>query len=200
MFTKITYLGSFALIAFLAFAFTGAVETYNVDLSKSQIAWNGYKVTGKHNGTVALKSGSLNYQDGKLIGGAFEIDMNTITVLDLSGGSKDKLENHLKSDDFFGVATYPTVRFQITKVVHRGTPGDYTITGDITIKETTKQIRFIANVDESADTPVAKAKITLDRSDFNVRYGSGSFFENLGDKTIYDEFDLSVELVLNKKV
>ena len=77
-------------------------------------------------------------------------------------------------------------------------PGEYKIVGDLTIKETTKEIKFFANVDESGEQPVATADITIDRSEYNVRYGSGSFFDNLGDKTIYDEFDLEVELVVNK--
>ena len=120
--------------------------------------------------------------------------MTTIACTDLEGEWKEKLEGHLKSDDFFGVNNFPVAKFEITKVAAKGTPGDYKITGNLTIKETTKEIKFYANVSQDGGKNVAKADIKIDRSEFNVRYGSGSFFDNLGDKTIYDEFDLSIVL------
>ena len=121
--------------------------------------------------------------------------MTTINCEDLQGEWADKLVSHLKSDDFFGVATYPTAKFVITSVVSRGKPGEYKIVGDLTIKETTKEIKFNALLNEVDGKNVATADITIDRSEFDVRYGSGSFFDNLGDKTIYDEFELSINLV-----
>lgn len=188
-----------ALFAVFSLAFTNpaAVESYSVDTQNSKVAWVGYKVTGKHNGSVAVKEGSLDFQDGQLKGGSFAIDMTTIKVLDLTGEYAGKLEGHLKSDDFFGVNSYPTATFTITKVVPQG-PGKYKVLGDLKIKETTKEIKFTANVAEEDGNQVANAKITIDRSDFDVRYGSGSFFDNLGDNTIYDEFELEVSLVATK--
>ncbi|MEM6320648.1 MAG: YceI family protein [Bacteroidota bacterium] len=183
-----------SLLAFVGFAFTEAV-TVSVDTNASEITWKGYKVTGEHAGTIVVKDGNFVYEDNVLKGGSFEIDMTSITCTDLTGEYADKLVGHLKSDDFFGVATYPTAKFVITKVASRGKAGEYKVTGDLTIKETTKEIKFNANVDASSGVPVATADITIDRSDFNVRYGSGSFFDNLGDKTIYDEFDLGLKLV-----
>lgn len=186
-----------ALFAFTGFAFTTAVSVA-VDADASQITWKGYKVTGEHAGTIAVKEGNFTYDGDVLTGGSFVIDMTSIACTDLQGEYAGKLVGHLKSDDFFGVATYPTAKFEITKVVSRGKAGDYKITGNLTIKETTKEIRFNANVDQSTGVPVATADITIDRSDFNVKYGSGSFFDNLGDKTIYDEFDLGLKLVGTK--
>jgi polyisoprenoid-binding protein YceI len=180
-------------------AFTGPVLPASVDTKASVINWKGAKVTGTHNGKISLKNGNLEFKDGNLIGGSFEIDMTTITCEDLSGGTAEKLIGHLKSEDFFGVAKYPTSKFVISKVVSRGTPGAYTITGDLTIKSTTKSIKFFADVKEDGGKNIATAKITVDRSDFDVRYGSGSFFDNLGDKTIYDEFELDVKLVTSAK-
>ena len=113
----------------------------------------------------------------------------------MSGGGAKKLEGHLKSDDFFGVANHPTASFVITKVAPRGTEGSYKVTGDITIKGTTKEIRFNTQLTEEMGHTVAVADLELDRTDFGLRYGSGSFFDNLGDKTIYDEFELSIRLV-----
>ncbi len=183
------------LFAFVGFsAFTNPVETKSVDTVKSQVSWKGYKVTGEHAGTIDIKSGNLEFDNGNLVGGNFVIDMPTIKVTDLSGGMATKLEGHLKSPDFFGVENYPEASFKITKVVSRGTPGAYKVIGNLTIKETTKEIKFFTNV--SPDGSAATAEIKVDRSDFDVRYGSGSFFDNLGDKTIYDEFDLTVTLAV----
>lgn len=189
----------FSLITLFAvanLAFTPANDgnitgTTNVNVEKSTIAWNGYKVTGEHNGNVQLKSGSLEWEDGKLVGGNFVIDMTTITNNDLEGEWNQKLVGHLKSDDFFGVKTHPTANFTITKAIPYGTDGKYKIVGDLTIKDITKEIKFNADVAETSAT----AEIIVDRSNYNVKYGSGSFFDNLGDKTIYDEFELTVNLV-----
>ena len=171
------------------------IEDLAISKANSEITWKGYKVTGKHFGSIELKKGMFNYEDGQLKGGEIWIDMSTIKVEDIQGEYAQKLEGHLKSDDFFGVANFPTAHFKITRVVSRGTPGDYKVIGDLTIKESTKEIKFLANVSEESGKMVATADITIDRSDYNVRYGSGSFFDNLGDKTIYDEFDLSLKLV-----
>lgn len=186
----------FALAA-LTFAFTGPVETVGVDLSNSVVTWKGYKVLGSHTGTINLKTGNLQMQDGALVGGSFDIDMTSINCTDLTGEYKGKLEGHLKSDDFFGVANFPTATFKITDVVSRGTEGTYKITGNLTIKETTKPVRFNVQIAEENGQRVATGAVQIDRSDFDVRYGSGSFFDNLGDNTIYDEFDLDIRLVLN---
>jgi polyisoprenoid-binding protein YceI len=172
--------------------------TTKVDVSQSIIQWKGYKVTGSHEGTIKLKDGRFDYANGLLTGGQFTIDMATINCTDLEGEWKGKLEGHLKADDFFGVEKFPTANFKITKVAAKGTPGDYKITGDLTIKGITKEIRFYAKVTESDNARTATADIKIDRTDFGVQYGSGSFFDALGDKTIYDEFDLNVRIVSAK--
>ncbi|MEZ4895743.1 MAG: YceI family protein [Saprospiraceae bacterium] len=178
-----------ALVIVNAKANTDPITT-KVDIAKSEVSWKGYKVTGQHHGKIALKDGSLTWQDGVLTGGSFTIDMSSITCEDLEGEWNGKLVGHLKSDDFFGVEKFPVAQLEITQVISRGTPGDYKIVGDLTIKGITKEVRFMAKVNPNQAT----AAITVDRSEFNVRYGSGSFFENLGDKTIYDEFELEVNL------
>lgn len=182
------------LLAMLMMAATAPV-TYTVDTNASNIAWTGYKVTGNHTGNIKLKSGSLQLTDGKLTGGYFEVDMNSMTSTD---GSGDRLLGHLKSDDFFGTATYPVAKFTITRAIATDTKGNYKIIGNLTIKETTKEVKFNGNVAEANGAVAATGKLTIDRSEFNVKYGSGSFFDGLGDKTIYDEFDLQVSLVAKK--
>ncbi|MEM1322944.1 MAG: YceI family protein [Bacteroidota bacterium] len=196
--SRLSLIGLLAALVFAGFAFTEPTTdavALNVDTNASQVIWKGYKVTGSHEGTVQLKNGSLDYDNGQLTGGSFEIDMTTINCTDLQGDYKGQLEGHLKSADFFGVENYPTAKFVITKVISRGKPGDYKITGNLTIKETTKEVKFQTTVNESGAAKTAKGKLTIDRSEFDVRYGSGSFFDNLGDKTIYDEFDLEFTLV-----
>lgn len=185
------------LFAILAMA-AKVADTYNVDTASSTVVWKGYKVTGSHTGTVKIKNGSLTWDAGKLTGGSFEIDMTSITCTDLDGEYAGKLVGHLKSDDFFGATKYPTAKLVITKAIPQDTKGNYKLVGNLTIKETTKEIKFMAAVTESSGTITASGKITIDRSEYNVKYGSGSFFDGLGDKTIYDEFDLQVSLVAKK--
>lgn len=186
-------------LAFAAFAFvgftSGPVTVLDVDTDASVIGWKGYKVTGSHEGTISVQAGELLVEEGKLVGGSFTIDVNTIKCTDLSGGVAGKLEGHLKSDEFFGVATFPTAKFVITRVAPRGTEGAYKVYGDLTIKGKTKEVRFNTQLTEEDGHTVAVAELEIDRTDYDLRYGSGSFFENLGDKTIYDEFELSIRLV-----
>lgn len=191
----------FALVGLAGLSFTNPAlvsVAQKVDTAKSTVTWKGYKVTGQHSGTIALKDGSLAFNNGVLTGGSFEIDMTSIKCTDLTGGTAQKLEGHLKSADFFGVEKFPTAKFEITKVYPKGTPGDYKILGNLTIKESTEEIKFYATVKDTDGGMTANADITIDRTDYDVRYRSGGFFENLGDKTIYDEFDLSISLVTAK--
>jgi polyisoprenoid-binding protein YceI len=191
---KLLFLPLLALLTMAAYA----PNTYNVDVKSSSIVWTGYKVTGKHTGTVKVKNGNLTWDNAQLTGGSFEIDMTSINCTDLEGEYAGKLVGHLKSDDFFGTDKYPTAKFVITKAIPQDTKGNYKIVGNLTIKEKTKELKFPATVSESNGTVSATGKITVDRSDFDVKFGSGSFFDNLGDKTIYDEFDLQVSLVAKK--
>lgn len=185
-----------ALGAFVAFAFTTPAENaeYTIDANQTTIVWTGAKVGGEHTGTISVKEGGFTFEDDQLTGGTFVIDMSTITNTDLEGEYNGKLVGHLKSDDFFGVATYPTSKVVIKSVVAQG-PGKYKVVADLTIKETTKEIKFPATAEVIDGTVTAKADITIDRSEYDVRYGSGSFFDGLGDKVIYGDFSLAVTAV-----
>ena len=180
------------------FVFSTAPVSIPVKPAESTVSWIGYKVTGQHTGTVPVKRGDLIYEDNRLTGGTVEIDLAALQVTDLSGDAKTKLEGHLKSDDFFGVQQYPTATLVIDRVNSRGKPGAYRVDGTLTIKGISKKVHFDTDVREARDHLLAVAKLTIDRTEFGVRYGSGSFFDNLGDKTIYDEFDLQIELVAAK--
>ena len=120
------------LIVFTTFSFS-IFEKKEIKVDKSKVVWKGYKVTGSHQGTITLKSGSLAFTNQKLSGGEFNIDMTSIINTDLSGEYRNKLEGHLKSDDFFGVEKYPTARLQFTKV-KMTSKNAYKVTGDLTIK------------------------------------------------------------------
>lgn len=179
----------------LLVALPNAEETYNVNVADSKVTWKAYKVGGEHEGTVTIQNGSLTTDGEKLTGGSFNLNMQSINVTDLSGESKGKLEGHLKSPDFFAVQEYGTASFVITSVAPEG--DKHKITGTIVIKNIAQEISFLADVSIKNNMITATADMKIDRSKFDVRYGSDSFFDNLGDKVIYDEFDLSINLVAN---
>lgn len=162
-----------------------------VNVQSSTVEWTGKKITGaSHKGNIQLKEGFLNLtEEGQLTGGEFVMDMNSIVVTDLSGEYKTKLENHLNDDDFFGVNNYPTSKLAITNVEPQ--EGNvYSVTGDLTIKGKTEPVTFDMEVKEGTAT----AKVVIDRTKYGIRYGSGSFFSNLGDNTINNNFVLDVTL------
>ncbi len=186
-----TIIISLSLI-FLAFA--ANAENGELNVEKSNVTWKGSKVGGSHNGNIQFQEGSVIIENGYLAGGTFIMDMSTISNNDLTGGMRDRLLNHLKSDDFFSVEKFPTSRFETTEV-KRKEEGSYEVTGNITIKGITEEITFPARFKKNGKAYEARISITLDRSKFNVRYGSASFFDDLGDRMIYDDFDLEMELV-----
>jgi len=187
---SIKNIATLIMVAFMTFSFTTVEgDKKTIKAENSKVLWKGYKVTGSHQGVIAIKSGHLNFDKDILTGGNFEIEMSTITVTDLEGEYKGKLEGHLKSDDFFGVAKFPTASLSFTEVKSTG-KNSYKVTGDITIKGKTESISF----DFSVYGNKANASLKIDRTKFDVRYGSTSFFEGLKDKAIYDEFDLVIDL------
>ena len=177
------------IVTFMAISFTTIENKKEVKLKNSNVVWTGYKITGSHQGLIAIKSGYIEFNKEKLTGGEFIIDMPSITCTDLQGESKRKLEGHLKSDDFFGVIKFPTASLIFTQVKHTG-GNSYKVAGDITIKGKTENISFNISIYKNK----ANASLTIDRTKFNVRYGSTSFVDGLKDKAIYDEFNLDVDL------
>lgn len=168
-----------------------AQSKLNADTEKTKLLWLGEKVTGDHSGTINLKSGWLNWQDNKIVSGEFLIDMASLKDADGSAN----LEGHLKSDDFFGVEKFPTAKLVLTgsTAFDKGTG---VVKGTLTIKDSTNPIEFKSTMQKKDDGVWFFANIVVDRTKYNVRYGSGSFFDNLGDKTIYDEFKLKVNLLV----
>ena len=177
-----------ALVAFVSFA-TTAQTTKKVDASKSTINWVGKKVTGSHEGTITLKEGALIFKGKKVVGGNFTVDMTTINTTDLEGKGKANLDGHLKSDDFFGVEKFPTATLVFKSIGEKGN-GVYAVTADLTIKGKTESIKFDLAVAANSATTTLK----VDRTKYDITYKSGNFFSDLGDKVIYDDFDLTVKL------
>jgi polyisoprenoid-binding protein YceI len=171
-----------------------ASKKVDVNIKKSTVEWHGKKVTGAHYGNVSIKSGSLKMNEGQLVGGEFVIDMTTLTCTDI--GSKEynqKFINHLNSDDFFSVKKHSTAKLVITES-RLGKGGHFDVFGDLTIKGITKPVIFRANVSNKNKLILADAEIKFNRTHYGIKYGSGSFFSDLGDKMIYDDVVLKVKL------
>jgi polyisoprenoid-binding protein YceI len=181
-----------------------AVATeFTVDTEASQILWKGSKPLGTHNGTINLASGTVMVMGDAVEAGKFTIDMNSITDLDLEGDMKVNLENHLKGTvegkegDFFNVTAYPFSTFQITEI--STTDGKTMVSGNLTIKDKTQNVSFPASI--SMDGNIMKLtseSFTIDRTQWGVNYGSKTVFDNLGDKFISDDVELTINLVANK--
>ncbi|MDA0316689.1 MAG: YceI family protein [Bacteroidetes bacterium] len=176
-----------AIISLSLFAFTSEI-TKEVNTETSVVKWTGYKVTGQHEGTIMIKKGSLTFEDNLLVGGKFIIDMSTINTTDLEGDYKKKLDGHLKDDDFFGVEKHKTASLVFTSLKQNG--AYYIVNADLTIKGITNKVKFKMQVSENSAT----ADLKIDRTKFDIKYGSASFFDDLKDRSIYDEFDLNVNL------
>lgn len=168
------------------------------DTQASEANWTGSKKIIKtwiDKGTINIKSGNALFDNGKLVGGMVVFDMNTITAVSTGrGDGQDRLSEHLRSDDFFGAAKYPEAKFIINSVSHEA--GDtYMLTGDLTIKETTQSITFPVEVVTTGGKVTIEGTATIDRTIYDVRFGSDKFFQDLGDNVINDEFSLAFKVV-----
>lgn len=191
-----------SLLIFLSFASVAqktGVEKIGIDITQSKLEWTGKKLGGEHYGEIQLSSGHLTFTKNKLTGGAFEMDMASITCADITDQKSNKrLVDHLKSEDFFSVSRFPKSSFTITKVEYKSET-EYTVTGDLTIKGNTNPITFTAKINTMSNQTIAEATLVFDRSKYDVKFGSQSFFENVGDKLVYDEVDMNIKLVLLSK-
>jgi len=184
---------------------------YEVNLEQSSLEWEGYKPTGTHNGTVNISDGKLKFSEGNLVGGSFTIDLTSIVVLDITDADMNaRLRGHLLSADFFEVETYPTASFTITDVAALDNPqvdpakekGDlvptHAISGNLTMKDVTRNLTFNAAVSINGDLFVAQTNMFfIDRVDWNVQYGSKRLFAELKDNFINDEMGIKINLVAN---
>jgi polyisoprenoid-binding protein YceI len=195
---------SIAAAAATMFAFTGKqphATNYKLDTKASSVEWTGEKLTGKHTGTIMLASGTLTDTHNEWTG-TFDIDMTTITDTDMEAGKgKEKLEGHLKSPDFFDVAKYPTAKFvvsSITPLAAATETATHNVKGFLTIKDKSNAISFDVKMDMTGEKIMCAGTAVIDRSKYDVRYGSKTFFAEIGDKAISDEFSLKFNVTLTK--
>lgn len=168
-------------------------KTVLVDPKASTIEWKGTKVTGAaHHGTIAVKEGEVQIDGKRLLSGKIVVDMDSIVNVDLTDAEYNKkLVGHLKSDDFFDVGKFPT-SILVVKSAEPNKDGTYAVKGELTMKSETRPVDFVAK--PSADGKSVEADLTFDRTVWNIRYGSGKFFKNLGDKMINDKVELKIKL------
>lgn len=176
-----------------------AAVKYVADTNASTIEWKGFKPTGSHNGIIKLESGVVKVNDGSIESGSFLVNMGSINVLDIPAEDEGngKLLGHLKSPDFFDVENHPSAAFEITGITE--VDGKTMLSGNLTLKEVKNNITFPVTVSQNGDAMTLTSEtFTIDRSKWNVKYGSKSFFDNLGDKFINDDMELKVNLTAKK--
>ncbi len=167
--------------------------SYSITGTNSKITWYGEKITGKkHNGTISMRSGTLNIADGKL-SGEIILDMTSITVDDQTGEGKTKLEGHLKSEDFFNTAKFNDAKYVITSSVAKNAI-QYDVKGNLTIKGITKEVPCNLVITPNTNDVNISGGFMFDRSQFDVRYGSDKYFDNLGDNMIRNEVIMVLDL------
>lgn len=170
---------------------------FNIQPESSTVNWTGKKVLGLHTGSIKIKNGFLNFEGEDLVGGEINIDMTTIIITDIADPilSNDFFK-HLNNDDFFSVEQYKTAQLILTSSQKEGQ--QYQIKGNLTIKDITHPISFKASIEIFTDFLHSLGEIVIDRTLYHIKYGSGKFLANLGDKLIYDDFVLQFKLIGQK--
>jgi polyisoprenoid-binding protein YceI len=171
-------------------------ETFKVDPAQSKIEWHGKKVTGDHKGTIGVKGGTLVFTGDLLTAGEVLVDMNTLNCTDITDAETNgKFVGHMKSPDFFDTAAHPEAKLVIksSKKVAKGLE----VKGDLTLKGKTHPVTFIADVKKTDKSVTGNTVLNLDRTKWDLKYGSGKFFKGLGDKMIHDEFTLTINITAN---
>ena len=189
-----------SIVLFITFSFNSIKKVnYKVNTNTSKINWKGFKPTGSHYGTIHLSNGNFIVNNEKIVGGEFTIDMNTIVDLDMPSDNEynAKLVGHLKSKDFFDVEKYPNGGFHIKETEYKG--GKTLIKGELTLKGITHPVSFLAEVKiENGQLTFKSEPFKVDRSKWNVRYQSKSFYSDLKDKFIEDDMEISIVVSANK--
>lgn len=166
-----------------------SAQIIGINLQKSIITWNGKKVTGDHKGTINFKEGFFIYDNKKIIGGNFTVDMTTLNNTDQTGKEKLELEKNLKSFNFFNTEDFKTSELTFKSIIKKG-KNLYIVTADLTIKGITNTIKFDLKLNKQGAT----TKLKIDRTKYGIQYGSGTFIDDIGDWTIYEEFDLNIDI------
>ena len=184
-----------SVLTLFAIAAKPHTDQVRVNSENSTVKWTGSKIAESHEGTIKIQKGVLGIQHGTLVGGQISFDMSTITNTDIESPKyKAMLEGHLKNKDFFNVEEFPLATITITNAV-RGSGNSYKIMANLTIKGITHPISFAADVNVNGKNFLATAKIKIDRTKWDIKYNSGNYFKDLGDKLILDEIEFDIYLL-----
>lgn len=174
-------------------------KEFKIESAQSRIDWIGRKVTGAHNGTIAVKEGSFSVNNGKITDGRVYIDMSSIIILDVTDAATNtQFAGHLASDDFFSIEKFPTAAFEIVSV-NPVTGNQYHFEGNLTIKGITHASAFDAIVKNNESNLTLVGKLIVDRTKYGIKFRSGNFFKDLGDTLIYNDFELDINVTANLK-
>lgn len=185
----------FSIVIGLSSFTTLHTDHYTVDKKKSKIAWTGSKLAEKHTGGIFLKEGTFSINHGKIVKANFTMDMNTITCSDIENKEwNEKLVSHLKNEDFFDVEKHPTSSFQLVRATQISDFG-YEVLGTLTIKGITKPITTKIEIHQKDDFKIVVGELIFDRTNYDIKYGSGKFYEDLGDRMIHDKVSIQFELL-----
>ena len=177
---------------------TNVIDTIWIDISASKVKWIANKISGSHNGEIKIKNGYILKNDTSLVGGEIIIDMNSISVHDIEHPKwNQSLVEHLKTEDFFDVKKFPVAILQILSskksYINDKLNSNVEISGELTIKNITNKVLIHSYIDFNRN--ISEGQLIIDRTKWDIKYGSNSFFDNLGDKAIYDDFVLNFTLI-----
>lgn len=172
---------------------------FQIQKTSSTVNWTGKKILGLHTGSINVASGYIDLAEGRINGGEIKIDMNSIIVTDIDDKKTNQdFKDHLLNDDFFAVDKFPMSHLQISNGIAIGNDY-YKIAGQLTIKDISHPIEFTGKVEVFTETLHSLGEVVIDRTMYNIRYGSGKFIDSLGDKLIYDDFILQFKLIGQKE-
>jgi polyisoprenoid-binding protein YceI len=163
------------------------------------VNWTGKKVLGLHTGTINISEGFFDFDNQEIRNGEVVMDMTSLLITDIKDSkTHQEFKDHLWNDDFFSINRFNTSSLKINEGKLTGN-NEYNIKGVLTIKDISHSISFIAKIEILTDFLYSTGEIVIDRTLYNIRYGSGKFIKNLGDKLIYDDFILQFKIIGQKK-
>jgi len=176
-------------------------KKYVISVDRSTIEWTGRNFNGKHVGSLSFLRGFIEFKDEIPINAEFEVDMNSIKNNDIEDDNiKGYLINHLVSEDFFEVNTYPKTMIKLKKsdLIFKGQEGDfyYSILADLTIKNITKEVVFECILGLREEGLSLQTQFFIDRTKWNVTYGSNKFFEKLGKHLVNNMIYFDIYMIL----
>ena len=183
------------ILLILGFVYTQSEIAYKIDTNKSQLLWRAEQLTGNHWGYISIKSGNVIFNaNGQLEAGSVIIDINTITIEDDTW--KEKLKQHLESDDFFSVKNFSESSFNIKKITPKASGLE--IEGLLTIKGVSNPNIFMVKVKNVDNGYIATGKVVVDRTLYGIKYRSGKYFPEIGNRLIYDNFTIEFNLTTKR--